>query len=181
MVYFENKLRHFSLFPSKIIFYYNLQFLEFFPCLKCENLWSWHDSLLSDIIRKVNGKASSDQRKVFYYNISCFKGKKFLGTLTVFLKFIAYPGHKFLEKWLPSFLRDTGLKLIRGCTNGVANKFQGVLGRFDGKKIFEGCQFFFLFLHIGGHRFLEKWLTTFLRDTGLKFVVDCTNGVANEF
>ena len=33
MVYFENKLRHFSLFPSKIIFYYNLQFLEFFPCL----------------------------------------------------------------------------------------------------------------------------------------------------
>ena len=52
-------------------------------------------------------------------------------------------------------------------------------------------KFFWLFLHITdfynqisttrGHRFLEKWLTTFLRDTGLKFVVDCTNGVANEF
>ena len=217
--------------------------------------------------------------------------------MTIFLKFIAYPGHKFLEKWLPSFLRDTGLKLIRGCTNGVVNKFQGVLGRFEGKKnfskiwnfltffaypgsqiswkmtnffferygpeIFRGlhkwcCErilrrfrsfwakknfskvasfltffaypgsqiswkmtnFFFeryrpeiccglhkwccerilrcfrsfrakknfprlpifwLFLHIRGHRFLEKWLTTFLRNTGLKFVVDCKNGVANKF
>ena len=161
MVYFENKLRHFSLFPSKIIFYYNLQFLEFFPCLKCENLWSWHDSLLSDIIRKVNAKASSDQRKVFYYNISCFKGKKFLGTLTVFLKFIAYPGHKFLEKWLPSFLRDTGLKLIRGCTNGVANKFQGVLGRFEGKKIFRSLPVVFSFFAYPGSQISWKMTNFF--------------------
>ena len=160
--------------------------------------------------------------------------------MTIFLKFIAYPGHKFLEKWLPSFLRDTGLKLIRGCTNGVANKFQGVLGRFEGKKIFfwklafltffaypgsqiswkmtnffferyrpeicrglhkwcceqilrhlrlfrakknfsKNLKFFDFFLHIRGHRFLEKWPTSFLRDTDRKFVVDCTNGVANEF
>ena len=149
-----------------------------------------------------------------------------MGTLTIFLKFIAYPGHKFLEKWLPSFLRDTGLKLIRSCTNGVANKFQGVLGRFEGKKKFSKVASFFfffcisgvtdflkndqllfweipawnlswtaqmvlrtnfkafkvvsrekkfffenllfwLFLHIRGHRFLEKWPTSFLRDTGL--------------
>ena len=49
------------------------------------------------------------------------------------------------------------------------------------KKFFQKLEIFWLFLHIRGHRFLEKWLTAFLRNTGLKFVVDCTNGVANEF
>ena len=49
------------------------------------------------------------------------------------------------------------------------------------KKFFQKFEIFWLFLHIQGHRFLEKWPTSFLRDTGLKFVVDCTNGVANEF
>ena len=49
------------------------------------------------------------------------------------------------------------------------------------KKIFQKFEIFWLFLHIRGHRFLEKWPTSFLRDTGLKFLVDCTNGVANEF
>ena len=49
------------------------------------------------------------------------------------------------------------------------------------QKFFQKLEIFWLFLHIRGHRFLEKWPTTFLRDTALKFVVDCTNGVANEF
>ena len=49
------------------------------------------------------------------------------------------------------------------------------------KNFFQKFEIFWLFLHIRGHRFLEKWPTSFLRDTGLKFVVDCTNGVANKF
>ena len=49
------------------------------------------------------------------------------------------------------------------------------------KRFFQKLEIFCLFLHIRGHRFLEKWLTTFLRNTGLKFAVDCTNGVANKF
>ena len=49
------------------------------------------------------------------------------------------------------------------------------------KNFFQKLEIFWLFLHIRGHRFLEKWPTSFLRDTGLKFVVDCTNGVANKF
>ena len=49
------------------------------------------------------------------------------------------------------------------------------------KKFFQKFEIFWLFLHIRGHRFLEKWPTSFLRDTDQKFVVDCTNGVANEF
>ena len=49
------------------------------------------------------------------------------------------------------------------------------------QKFFQKLEIFWLFLHIRGHRFLEKWPTSFLRDTGLKFFEDCTNGVANEF
>ena len=49
------------------------------------------------------------------------------------------------------------------------------------QKFFQKLEIFWLFLHVRGHRFLKKWLTTFLRNTGLKFVVDCTNGVANKF
>ena len=49
------------------------------------------------------------------------------------------------------------------------------------KFFFRKLEIFWLLLHIRGHRFLEKWPTSFLRDTGLKFVVDCTNGVANKF
>ena len=48
------------------------------------------------------------------------------------------------------------------------------------KKFFQKFEIVWLFLHIRGHRFLEKWPTSFLRDTGLKFFVDCTNGVENE-
>ena len=156
----------------------------------------------------------------------------------IFWLFLHIRGHRFLEKWPTSFLRDTGLKFFLDCTNGVANELQGVLARFERKKIFSkiwnfltffaypGSQiswkmtnFFFerygpeifrglhkwccerilrrfrsfrakknfprlpifwLFLHIRGHRFLEKWPTSFLRDTGLKFFVDYRNGVANE-
>ena len=49
------------------------------------------------------------------------------------------------------------------------------------KIFFQKLEIFWLFLHIQGHRFLEKWLTTFLRNTDRKFVVDCTNGATNEF
>ena len=38
------------------------------------------------------------------------------------------------------------------------------------KKFFQKFAIFRLFLHNRGHRFLEKWPTSFLRDTGLKFV-----------
>ena len=107
--------------------------------------------------------------------------KKFFQKLGIFLLFLHIRGHRFLEKWPTSFLRDTGLKFVVDCTNGVANEFQGVLGCFKRTIFFWKLTIFWLFLHIRGHRFLEKWLTTFLRDTSLKFVVDCTNGVANEF
>ena len=168
--------------------------------------------------------------------------KNFFQKFEIFWLFLHIRGHRFLEKWLTTFLWDTDLKFVVDCTNGVANEFLGVLGCFKRKNSFlkvasfftffaypgsqiswkrtnylferyrpEICrvanihkwccerilrrfrlfrvkknffqifEIFWLFLHIRGHRFLEKWLTTFLRDTDLKFVVDCTNGVANEF
>ena len=80
----------------------------------------------------------------------------------------------FFERYRP----EINPRLHKWCCEQISRRFRSFWGE---KKFFEGCQFFFLFLHTRGHRFLEKWLTTFLRDTGLKFVVDCTNGVANEF
>ena len=80
----------------------------------------------------------------------------------------------FFERYRP----EINPRLHKWWCEQISRRFRSFWGK---KKFFEGCQFFFLFLHIRGHRFLEKWLTTFLRDTGLKFVVDCTNGVANEF
>ena len=48
------------------------------------------------------------------------------------------------------------------------------------KKIYVKIDNFLKFFAYQGHRFFEKWLTSLLRDTGHKFVIDCTNGVANE-
>ena len=96
--------------------------------------------------------------------------------------FLHIRGHRFLEKWPTSFLRDTGLKFFVDCTNGVANEILRSFRLFRAKKnFFQNSRFFDFFCITGGHRFLEKWPTSFLRDTGLKFVVDCTNGVANKF
>ena len=172
-------------------------------------------------------------------HLRLFRAKKFFfQKLEIFWLFLHNRGHRFLEKWLTTFLRNISLKFVVDCTNGVANKFYGkvvssekfffknwkffdffcISGVTDflkndqllfweipawnlswsaqmmlrtnfkafkvvssEKNFFRKLEIFWLFLHIRGNRFLEKWVTTFLRDAGLKFVVDCTNGVANEF
>ena len=80
----------------------------------------------------------------------------------------------FFERYGPEIFGG----LHKWCCERILRRFR----LFQGKTIFflKSC-FFWLFLHIRGHRFLEKWPTSFLRDTSLKFVVDCTNGVANKF
>ena len=112
-----------------------------------------------------------------------FRAKKiFFQKLEIFWLFLHIRGHRFLEKWPTSFLRDTGLKFVVWTAQMVLQtNFKAFWVVSSEKKFFEKLEIFWLFLHIRGHRFLEKWPTSFLRDTGLKFVVDCTNGVANEF
>ena len=51
---------------------------------------------------------------------------------------------------------------------------------FQARKFFWKLAIYWLFLHIRGHRFLEKWLTFFERDMGLNFIGDSTNSVSNK-
>ena len=110
-----------------------------------------------------------------------FRAKQFFFKIGNFLTLFAYPGSQiswnmtnfFFERYRPEIFRG----LHKWCCERIWRRFRS----FRAKKNFSKVASFFTFLHIRGHRFLEKWLTTFLRDNGLKFVVDCTNGVANKF
>ena len=110
-----------------------------------------------------------------------FRAKKIFFENWQFFYFFAYPGSQiswnmanyFFEKYWPEIFRG----LHKLCCERILRRFR----LFRAKIFFLKIGNFFTFLHIRGHRFLEKWLTTFLRNTGLKFVVHCTNGVANEF
>ena len=111
-----------------------------------------------------------------------FRAKKNFLENWHFFYFFAYPGSQiswkmtnfFFERYRPEIFSWTAEMVLQ--TNFKAFKVVS-----SEKKIFCKLQIFWLFLHIWGHRFLEKWPTSFLRDTGLKFFVDCTNYVANKF
>ena len=99
-----------------------------------------------------------------FFDFFCISGVTYFLIMTNF----------FFERYRPEICRS----LHKWCCERILRRFK----LFRGKKIFFWkFTFFWLFLHIRGHRFLEKWPTSFLRDTGLKFVVDCTNGATNEF
>ena len=106
--------------------------------------------------------------------------KKFFKNLK-FFDFFAYPGSQISWKMANYFFEKYRPEICRGLHKWCCEQILWHLRLFREKKFFLKICFFWLFLHIQGHRFLEKWLTTFLRNTGLKFVVDCTNGVANKF
>ena len=128
-----------------------------------------------------------------------FRAKKKFSKVASFLTFFAYPGSQiswkmtnfFFERYRPEIccglhklcceriLRRFGSVRAKKKFFGYINKTFKVVS--SEKFFFQKFEIFWLFLHIWGHRFLEKWLTAFLRNTGLKFVVDCTNGVANKF
>ena len=55
------------------------------------------------------------------------------------------------------------------------------LGCFEAKKFLYKFLIFLVFLHIRGHGFFEKSLSSFLRVMGLKFIGNFTNGVADVF
>ena len=110
-----------------------------------------------------------------------FRAKKIFSKVASFLTVFAYPGSQISWKMTSYFFERYWPEIYRGlhkwCCERILRRFR----LFRAKKIFWKLAIFWLYLHIRGHRFLEIWPTSFLRDTGLKFVVDCTNGVANEF
>ena len=175
-------LRHFRLFRAKNFFFENWQLFYFFcisgvtDFLKNDQLlfWeiaAWNLSRTAQMVLRTNFKAF----KVFVSEKFFFKNWKFfdffcISAVTDFLKndqllFWEIPAWNLL--WTAQMVLRTNFKAFKVVSSE--------------KNFFQKLEIFWLFLHIQGHRFLEKWLTTFLRDTGLKFVVDCTNGATNEF
>ena len=113
-----------------------------------------------------------------------FRAKKFFSKIGNFLTFFAYPGSQISWKMTNFFFERYRPEICRGLHKWCCERILRCFRLFRAQKIlFPRLPVFLLFLYIRGHRFLEKGLTTYLRDTGLKFVVlrTFTNGVASEF
>ena len=164
-------------------FFQGCQFFDFF-CISGVTDFLKNDQLLFWEIPAWNLLWTAQM--VLLTNFKAFKvvssEKNFFQKLEIFWLFFAYPGSQiswkmtnyFFERYWPEICRG----LHKWCYERILTRFRLFRAK---KNFFWESEIFLLFLHIRGHRFLEKWLTTFLRNTGLKFVVDCTNGVANEF
>ena len=176
----ERILRCFRLFRGKKNFFKNWKFFDFF-CI----------SGVTDFSKMTNVSFERYRPEIcrglhkwccerILRRFGSFRAKKNFSKVASFLTFFAYPGSQiswkmtnyFFERYWPEICRG----LHKWCYERILRRFIF----FERKKFFLRIGNFLLFLHIQGHRFLEKWLTTFLRNTGLKFVVDCTNGVANK-
>ena len=147
----EQILRHLRLFRAKIFFFEISRFFYFFcisgvtDFLKNDQLlfWeipAWNFSWTAQMVLRTNWKA--------FWLVS--SAKKIFQKFEIFRLFLHILGHRFLEKWPTSFLRDTGLKFFGDCTNSVANEFEGALGCYEGKKIFFWKFAFFDFFCISG-------------------------------
>ena len=110
-----------------------------------------------------------------------FRAKQFFLKIGNFLTLFAYPGSQISWKMTNFFFERYRPEICRGLHKWCCERILRCFRSLRAKKKFPRLPVFRLFLHIRGHRFLEKWPTSFLRDTSLKFVMDCTNGVANEF
>ena len=178
----EQILRHLRLFRVKKIFSKIVNFLTFFAYPGSQISWKmanyFFEKYRPEICRGLH-KWCCEQilrhLRLFWGNKNFFKNWKFfdffcISGVTDFLK-----NDQLLFWEIPAWnLSWTAQMVLR--TNFKAFKVVS-----SEKNFFQKLEIFWLFLHIQGHRFLEKWLTTFLRNTGVKFVVDCTNGVANKF
>ena len=178
----ERILKRFRLFRAKKIFFENSRFFDFFAYPGSQISWKmtnfFFESYRPEICRGLH-KWCCEQ---ILRHLRLFRAKKNFFKNWKFIDFFCIPGvTDFLKNdqllfWeLPAWnLSWTAQMVLR--TNFKAFKVVS-----SEKKFFQKLEIFWLSLHIRGHRFLKKWLTTFLRNTGLKFVVDCTNGVASEF
>ena len=179
----EQILRHLRLFRAKKIFFKNLRFFDFFLHIRSHRfLEKWPTSFLRDTGLKIcRGLHKWCCERIlrcfrlFRAKKSFFKNLKFfdffcISGVTDFLKndqLLFWEIRAWNFSWTAQMVLRTNFKAFKVVSS---EKF-----------FFQKLEIFWLFLHIQGHRFLEKWLTTFLRNTGLKFVVDCTNGVVNKF
>ena len=155
-------LRHLRLFRAKVAnFFFSWKMTNyFFAKYRPEIFRGLHKWCCERIIRRFGS----------------FRAKKFFFKNLKFFDFFCISG-------VTDFLKNDQLawNLLWTAQMVLRTNFKAFKVVSSAKFFFQKLEIFWLFLHIQGHRFLEKWLTTFLRNTGLKFVVDCTNGVANKF
>ena len=120
----EQILRHLRLFRAKKNFSKNLKFFDFFCISRVTDFLKNDQRLFWEI---PTGNLSWTAQMVLRTNFKAFWvvsfEKNFFSKVASFLTFFAYPGSQISWKWPTSFLRDTGLKFVVDCTNGVANKF----------------------------------------------------------
>ena len=123
-------------------------------------------------------------------HLRLFRAKKFFcSKIGNFLTFFAVRGHRFLKKVVnyffkkycdPEICQKTAQMVLR--TNFEAFKVFSLEKTLIFFKICSQHHFVTVHANFGVTVFLEKWPTSFLRDTvTLKYVVESTNGVANNF
>ena len=178
----EQILRHLRLFRAKKNFFKNWKFFDFF-CISGVTDFLKNDQLLFWEIPAWN--LSWTAQMVLRTNFKAFKfvwsEKNFFQKLEIFWLFCISGVTDFLKNDQLLFWEIPTGNLSWTAQMVLRTNFKAFNVVWSEKKFFQKLEIFWLFLHIRGHRFLEKWLTTFLRNTGLKFAVDCTNGVANKF
>ena len=177
----ERILRHFRLFRAKKNCLRIGNFFTFFAYPGSQIFWKmanyFFEKYWPEICRGLH-KWCCEQ---ILRHLRLLRAKKIFSKIGNFLTFFAYQGSQISWKMTNYFFERYRPEIYRGLHKWCCERILRHFRLFRAKKNCLRIGNFFTFLHIRGHRFFEKWLTTFLRNTGLKFVVDCTNGVANEF
>ena len=179
----ERILRRFRLFRARKFSFENLRFLDFF-CISGVTEISW--KMANYFFEKYRPEICRGLHKWccerILRRLRLFRAKKFLSENWKFFYFFCISGvTDFLKNDQLLFWEIPAWNLSWTAPMVLRTNFKAFKVVWSEKNFFWKLEIFWLFLHIRGHRFLEKWPTTFLRNTDLKFVVDCTNGVANEF
>ena len=177
----ERILRHFRLFRAKKNCLRIDNFFTFFAYPGSQIFWKmanyFFEKYWPEICRGLH-KWCCEQ---ILRHLRLLRAKKIFSKIGNFFTFFAYQGSQISWKMTNYFFERYRPEIYRGLHKWCCERILRHFRLFRAKKNCLRIGNFFTFLHIRGHRFFEKWLTTFLRNTGLKFVVDCTNGVANEF
>ena len=177
----RTNFKAFKVFVSEKNFFKNWKFFDFFAYPRSQISWKMTNYFFERYWPEICRGLHKWCCKQILRHFRLFRAKKNFLRIGNFFTFFAYPGSQISWKMTNYFFERYGPEIFRGlhkwCCERILRRFRP----FRAKKIFSKVASFWLFLHIRGHRFLEKWPTSFLRDTDLKFVVDFTNGVANEF
>ena len=177
----EQILRHLRLFRAKKKIFKNLKFFDFFAYPGSQISWKMTNVFFARYRPEICRGLHKWCWERILRRFGSFRAKKIFFEGSQFFDFFCISGvTDFLKNDQLLFWEIRAWK-FRGLHKWCCERILRCFRSFRAKKNFPRLQIFWLFLHIRGHRFFAKGLTTFLRNTGLKFVVDCTNGVANEF